>query len=278
MFRENVLTNDEIIDRISTTMIPVVVDYQKAQDPNTREGKFLLPLMKQRKQDQGVWIFSPEGKALGGFVGFGDMVAQTRKTIDDALKAFGSVAPRHVAAQDTQPHRGKGIMPNGGVCIAEYVRRYGNDLFSHGKSPVISSVVLSEKEFRALAPKEVVAGKEWKIPDNVAKRLSRLTSPVCYQHAPQPDWITAVRLAGRVKAVKDGIATITYEGFLSSTHRANGQKFSDQEVNLTGEGVYDLKSKQLVSLMLVGNGTLRWTEAPNKPAPFNALAEWSLSK
>ncbi len=43
MFRENVLVNQQIIDRVSETMIPVALDYQKVLDQKTPEARFLLP-------------------------------------------------------------------------------------------------------------------------------------------------------------------------------------------------------------------------------------------
>ena len=94
MFRENVLVKNDIIDRVSETMIPVALDYQKVLDRQTPEARFLLPLMQQRNQRQGLWIFSPQGKALGGFEGFGDMLGETRRVIEDALEGFGPIELR----------------------------------------------------------------------------------------------------------------------------------------------------------------------------------------
>ena len=125
MFRENVLVKDEIIDRIADTMIPVALDYQKIMHRGSKEGQFLLPLMRQRGDKQGVWIFSPQGKALGGFVGFGNMVQKTKDVIDNALGDFGPVKPRKAGVVETHPYRGKGVMSDGRVCLAEYVRRRG---------------------------------------------------------------------------------------------------------------------------------------------------------
>lgn len=277
MFRENVLVNEEIIQRIATTMVPIALDYEKIQDAQSPEARFLRPLMKQRNQEQGVWIFAPDGKALGGFIGFGDMVGKTKGALDSSLKAFGPVTPRKAAAANTHPHRGLGVRPDGSVCVAEYVRRTRGGLGNHAKAPVISSVTLSEKEFKALAPARPVAGARWEIPAEVAKRFSRLTSPLCYQHAPQPGWVKTARLAAEVRSVEGGTASIGYEGALASTHVGGGGKtISEQEVKLTGEGVYDVKTGKMRSVLIVGSGTVRWPEAPDKPASFDALAEWSL--
>lgn len=278
MFRENVLTKPEIIERISETMIPVALNYEKVQDSTSAEAKFLQPLLAQRAQDQGVWIFSPAGKALGGFVGFGDMAGETRKVIDNALRDFGSVKLRKVQAEETHPRRGRGVMSDGSVLLAEYVRRWGSTLHSHGTSPVLSTLMLDASEFKALAPREAIVGSKWTLPEMVAKKFCRLTSPFCYQHAPQPDWVTAVRIDARVRAVQDGVVQLDYEGRIASVHHGRGgQKISTQETKLTGEGVYDLETMQMRSVLMVGAGTLLWTEVPDQLVTFNALVEWSRS-
>lgn len=278
MFRENVLTKDEIIERIASTMIPVAVDRRKIEDLTSKEARFLRPLLNQRNQEQGSpCIFSPEGKLLGCFVGFGDMAGQTKKLIEDTLKAFGPVKPRTVTPVETHPYRGKGMMHDGSVSLAEYIRTSDDALrFLDTKSPVVSSVTLSGKEFRAFAPQEAVAGAKWTLPDDVAKKLSRVTSPLCAQHAPQPDWVTSVRINAEVRTMSDGAAWLDYEGGISSEHRVGSKIVSVQETKLTGEGVYDLKTKSMRSVLLVGSGTLRWPEAQEKLVTFDALVEWVL--
>ena len=53
---------------------------------------------------------------------------------------------------------------------------------------------------------------------------------------------------------------------------------SVQETKLTGEGVYDIKTKSMRSVLLVGSGTLRWPEAKEKLVTFDALVEWILEE
>jgi len=169
-------------------------------------------------------------------------------------------------------------MSDGSVCLAEYVRRRGEQkLHAHVSTPIISSVTLSKREFGTLAPREALRGKEWTLPEEVAKRFCRLTSPLCYQHAPQPDWVTDAHIDARVGSVEDGVARVSYAGRISSVHVAGGGgKISQQKVTLTGQGLYDTEAKRLRSLLIVGPGTLLWTEAPDQPVPFDALAEWEL--
>ncbi|HUG93160.1 MAG TPA: hypothetical protein VML55_20125 [Planctomycetaceae bacterium] len=277
MFRENVLTQDEIIDRIGSTMVPVALDYQTIRDPASRESRFLRPLMKQRKQEQGLWILTPEGQVLGGFAGFGDMVGQTKKVIEDALEAFGPLEPRRAKAAPIQPYRGRGVSPDGSVCLAECIRTSDDALgFVNARSPVISSVTLSDRAFRAFAPRRAVVGAKWTLPEDVAKQLARTSSPMCYQHAPQPDWVTDVRIAAVVRRVDEGVARLSYEGRIASSHRVGRTTVSVQETELTGEGVYDLKTGTMQSVLLIGSGRLRWPEAPEKVVTFDALVEWDL--
>ena len=273
MFRENVLVKKDIIDRLSETMIPVALDYQKMLDRKTREARYLLPLMKERGDKQGVWIFSPQGKTLGRGVSFGNMHGKTHRMIDKALKTFGSVKVRRVAKVETHPHRGKGFRSDGSVCLAEYVRRRDRDKI---RSPVISSVILSAKEFEAFAPRKVSDGEQWALPKSIAKKLCRVASPMCYQHAPQPNWVKGVIVKARVRAVQNGLAELSYEGkMLSERILRNGKVLSEAELAFKGEGVYDIGAARMRSLVIVGSGIFRWPEeAPDRPVPFDALIEW----
>lgn len=277
MFRENVLTKDEIIDRIASTMIPVAVDRWKAEDPKTKEAQFLQPFLKKNPAKGSPCIYSPEGTVLGDFQGYD--FGRMKQVIDDALKAFGPVKPRKVKPVETHPYRGKGMMRDGSVSLAEYVRLSDESLgFFDAKSPVISSVTLSGKEFMAFAPQKPVVGAKWAVAESVAKRLARVTSPACYQHAPQPDWVTSVRIDAEVQAIKEGAAWLRYEGRISSAHSVRSKTVSDQEIKLTGFGVYDIEAKQLRRLLLIGSGTLRWPDDPKKLVTFDALVEWTLNE
>ncbi len=276
MFRENVLVRDDIIERIAGTMIPLALDYQKVINRRSEESRFLLPLMKKKGDKQGVWIFSPKGRVLGGpFSGFGNMVQKTKGLVENALRHFGPVTARRRNVVATHPYRGKGVKSDGSVCLAEYVRRRDRDKI---RSPVISSVVLSKKDFKAFAPEKVADGAEWTLPNSVAKRLCRIASPMCYQHAPQPDWVKVVSIKARVSRIQNGLAVLRYEGKMSSQRlMKRGKLLSEQELTLEGEGVYDVGAKRLRSLRIVGSGTFRWPEeAPSKTVLFDALVEWDV--
>ena len=85
MFRENVLTKDDIIHRIASTMVPVAVDRWKAEDPKTKEAQFLQPFLKKHPAQGSPCIYSPDGIVLGGFQGFNDMAGRTKTLIEAAL-------------------------------------------------------------------------------------------------------------------------------------------------------------------------------------------------
>lgn len=50
-----------------------------------------------------------------------------------------------------------------------------------------------------------------------------------------------------------------------------GKKISDQTVNLTGEGVYDIKARRMRSVLIVGSGTLLWQGNQAQPVTFHPL-------
>ena len=118
MFRENVLVKNDVIKRISTTMVPVALNYQRVQDTKSPESRFLRPLIGSKGDRQGVYIFSPSGKKLGQGISFGNMKVKTLKMIAQALKTFGPVSPRKVKKASLNLFRGKGVRPDGSVRLA----------------------------------------------------------------------------------------------------------------------------------------------------------------
>ncbi len=294
MFRESVLAQDEMIDRIARTMVPVAMDVQTVLNPDSKESLFLRPKIlpgKERAkintaQAMGTWILSPGGEVLGRpFTGLEEMIPRTEEIVDRALEAFGPVPPRSVPVVETHPWRGKGVMPDGSVSLAEIVREKAprDPTMKH---PVVSSVTLTREEFAAFAPPEAVAGKSWTVPDAVARKLCRVTSPMCYQHAPQPDWVTQVGLQAKVRAVVDGVAQLDYQGRISTRYTSGEFKkistgktptraiISEQTLTFTGEGAYDLATGRLRSLLLVGSGTMTQNWRSPTPAEIQGVIEW----
>ena len=133
MFRESVLVNPEVIKRVSETMVPIALDYQLVLDRSSPESKRIRSLINRPGDIQGVYVFSPNGKQLGGSIGFGDMLGKTKRMLNGSLKAFGPVKPRQAPARNLLPNRGYGFKADGGVTLAEYVRRSDRDKI---KSPV----------------------------------------------------------------------------------------------------------------------------------------------
>ncbi len=293
MFRESVLFNDDLIDRVSGTMVPVAMDVQRILSPESKEAQFLRPMIQPGGGQKistgsvsGIWIFSSEGKVLGRpFVGVEDMVRKTEAILDGAAQVHGPVERRNTRPVETHPYRGKGFMPDGSVCLAEYVREGEPHTYSNIKCPVRSSAVLTREEFAAFSPSEATRGAEWDLPEAVAKRLCRVTSSMCYQHAPQPDWVTRVGIHARVSNIAGGVASLSYTGRISTRYIAGDFKkiskgvpgkgvISEQEMTLTGEGAYDLETGKMLSVLIVGTGAMRQDWKPNGTVAIHGLIEW----
>ena len=108
---------------------------------------------------------------------------------------------------------------------------------------MIDSLTLPEAESSALAPPAAAWEPRWTVPEPVARRLCRILSPSSDQSTmPRPEEVTAVRLAGRVRSVEDGVARLSFEGTLSAAHTYEG-KVSYAAARLTGVGRYDVDGR-----------------------------------
>lgn len=281
MFRENVLINDRIIDRITGTMVPVAVDIRTVFNPRSKGARFLQPLIKpgnkrpiSNETDQGIWVLAPDGTLLGRpFNGFGNMTGKTNRIIDTALKAFGPIRPRKSSPSPTHRLRGRGFGPGGRVSLAEYVRQSDRQS-SFFKAPVMSQVTLTREQFLAFSPPKTTAGTTWRVPAAVARKLCRLTSPLSVQHAPQPAWVTHVELTARVVEVQGRKLRLQYDGNISTSDPRLSWK-NHSNLSLTGDGLYDSGSRSMQSLLIVGTGTRRTEEFPKKVVSYSALVEWT---
>ena len=273
MFRESVLVNEEVIKRVSETMVPIALNYQLVLDRSNSESKHIRSLIDRPGDIQGVYVFSPDGKQLGGSIGFGDMVGKTKRMLEASLKAFGPVKIRQAPARKLLPNRGIGFNADGGVTLAEYVRRSDRDKI---KSPVISRLDLTAEEFKSFAPSKSAVRSEWNLPRATARKLCRLASPMCYQHAPQLGWVKSVTLKGRVQAVRNGVAELRYEGSLGTQRiMRDGSVLSKADLKMSGTGSYNLTTGKMQDLQIIGTGEFRWPrEAPERKVPFHALLEW----
>jgi hypothetical protein len=140
---------------------------------------------------------------------------------------------------------------------------------------VIDSLILPEADWAALAPPEAREDTEWVVPGRVARRLCRILSPSSDQSTmPRPEEVTAVRLTARVRSVEGGMARLSYEGTIAAAHTYQG-KVSHAEARLTGVGSSDVGSGQILSFLLVSEGTYRMAPPYDQELrPTAAAVEW----
>jgi hypothetical protein len=231
---------------------------------------------KQKDQYQGVWIVSPADKVLGGgdfeYRGAPKVIA----TLDAALKAFGPVKPRNAKRQEPFPFRGVGVHPDGKVDLALY--RCYLHLGKPDGPHLRDTLPLEKAEWSAFVPPRLVAGTEWKIPADVAKKLVR---PFCLNTLgggmPGPEDAKLAQLSAKVEAVKDGQARIRLTGTFEAVKLFKEQNLSFRSTaTATGFAEYDLKEKALSSFLVVFQGAYQQGAHPETriARPFGAVAEW----
>jgi len=242
-------------------------------------------------------VVSPEGKALASHQGKGERSRWAMQVLADlkaGLEAFGPVQPRPparpAAYQESLPYRGVGVQPDGRVSLALYDKYVIVPDLERDPPPgalgetVFDSIPLNPTEWAALAPPKAETGSTWTVPEPVARKFYPLlsVSTVLFR---DPAEVTTVRLAGRVEAVRDGIASLTYEGEIAGTHPGTadegkaGNKISSQARLLGGVGSYDVKTRRLLSLTLVWDGRARnWAPYDDPPTRFGAVVEWTASR
>jgi hypothetical protein len=232
-------------------------------------------VQRQKDQYQGIWIISPEGKVLAGHHDIKDHKTWHREvleTIDVALAKFGPVEPRRAERVDPLPYRGAGVEPDGGRTLA-ISTRYLHEGRRDGPV-VIDSLTLPARDWAGLLPDNVADGVEWTVPEAVARRFSRVLSPGSDQSTmPHPKDVTQVRIAGKVQEVKDGVARLVYEGKIAAAHTYEG-KVSHSRARLTGVSLYDVKAREVRSLVWVFDGSYRHFPPYDSPRETGAAVEW----
>ena len=275
--RSGPLSNDDVIQKISANFVPVAVSLQKIRtDPATRD--WFRAVGKQKDQYQGIWIVSPSpaDKVLGGGdYGYKD-APKVLAGMDAALKAFGPVQPRNAKRQEPFPFRGVGVHPDGKVDLALY-RCYMHQGKPDGPH-LRDTLPLTKEEWSAFSPPKLVAGTEWAIPVEVAKKLVR---PFCLNtlggDMPGPEDAKVATMTAKVESVKDGRAQIRLTGTFEAVKLYKEQNLSFR-ATATAAGIaeYDLEEKALSSLLVVFQGTYQQGAQPEtkQSRPFGAVAEW----
>lgn len=285
------MSNDEVIRQVSTNFVPVAVNLAKIRtSPDTKE--FFRSVQRQKDAYQGLWIVSPDGKALAGEHDFdrtGLSGAEINKKfdratldmLDEGLKAFGPVQPRHVKPEEQLPYRGVGVRPDGSVDLAIYRR-----LLHQGQSdgPALrDTLALQKQEWAALAPPKLIAGTEWVIPDAVAKKMVRplslntLGDPGAM---PGPEDAKVARLTAKVESVQDGRAWIRLTGEFEAIKifKEEPQLSYRGAATAAGVAVYDVKQKTMSSLLLVFQGTYGRPDTEEGSRSAGAVIEWQAQR
>jgi len=219
---------------------------------------------------------SPADKVLGG----GDFdyrdAPKLIAIMDAALRDFGPVQPRNAKRQEPYPFRGVGVHPDGQVDLALY-RCYLHQGKADGPH-LRDTLPLKKEEWSAFMPPKPVAGAEWTIPADVAKKLVR---PFCLNtlggDMPGPEDAKLAQLSAKVEEVKDGQARIRLTGTFEAVKLYKEQNLSFRSTaTAAGFADYDLKEKTLSSFLVVFQGANQQGAQPEiqKGRSFGAVAEW----
>lgn len=293
-----------MIRGVSTSFVPVAVNLYKVRELQDAGGALFRSIQKQKDQFQGIWIVSPDGKVLSGYGGSSHVVFSNgdvdnakseaawiqvvRETIAAALREFGEVTPRRVQADDSTPRRGVGLEPDGGVILALYARYIAyNPLRSDSDNHVnIDSLHLNADAWSDLAPPRLEVGVEWQLPAPVARAFCRALCPVSDSDGwPTTDEISDATFTGRVEAIENGVARLSYRGHIAGVHTAVGQNASGLEPGqpkptfsgdavLTGRARFDTAKNAMRTLMFVFEGTSRRYTSTAEARPMAAVVEW----
>jgi hypothetical protein len=243
-------------------------------DPATKE--WFRSVGRQKDQYQGIWIVSPDDKVLAGDdYGYKD-APKLLAGMDAALKAFGPVKPRKAQRQEPFPFRGVGVRPDGSADLALY-RCYLHQGKPDGPH-LRDTLLLKKEEWAALTPPKLVAGAEWVVAEDVARKLVR---PFCLNtlggDMPGPEDAKVARLTAKVETVEDGRARIRLTGTFEAVKLIKEENLSFRAAaTAAGIAEFDVKGKTLTSILLVFQGEYQQGAQPEtqKGRPFGAVAEW----
>ncbi len=269
-----------MISLLSQNFVPVGINLNKVRPAKDADAEFYRSVYRQKPQYQGFWIVSPQGKVLAAhheFKSHKTWTAEVLEVLQAGRRAFGDIPPRQARWEDPLPLRGRGVWPDGSVTVVLYVRY----VFDGRLQPlsVLDSLTLSAGEWAAFAPPQGKEGVTWAIPDKVARKFSRCLSPDSdLVTMPLPSEVTNVHITGKVHALRDDTAIVTYRGQIAAVHRHLYQKDRTNRCTARIEGVaeYNLKTRQLRALALVFDGVFHNFPPYDGPAqPIVAGVEWT---
>jgi hypothetical protein len=280
------------VSLISTRFVPVALNLYKIREAQGPAGDFFRSAYKQRPQYQGLWVVAADGKVLAAHQETKDLSAWRDKVLADleeGCREFGEIRPRRVAAAEPQPDRGVGLGRDGGVTLAvtdkvivvkDLDRELPRDAIGQ---TFLDSIALTHAEWAAFGPPEVAEGTCWTIPEPVARRFFPLLS-LADTTFRSSDEVTNVRLTGSVGTIRDGVASLRFEGQIAGVHHGTanearkGQQCSSEARLLGGRGTYDVRDGRMLSLTLVWDGAFRnYPPYHEPPSRYGAVVEWRSS-
>jgi hypothetical protein len=266
--RAGPLSHDDVVRRVSVNFVPAAVD-KKTMNP-----EYLRSLQRQKPLYHGIWIVSPDGKVLGGHAE--PNVKEIVEAMETALRAFGPVAPRAIGPVDLLPDRGTGVRPDGSVRLALHSRLMRK---SARDGPVtFDSLTLDAKEWALLFPARTAVGEKWAMPDALARKFSRIVSPVSDpEFLPRPEQTKAAALEAEVVSIAGGAAAIRLTGTWDTDCTTSTGKPLRMSASGEGLAVFDLQQKTMRSFLLVTTGIFRDAPSSN-PRETGAVVEWTAAK
>jgi hypothetical protein len=253
-------------------------------------GDFFRKVNSQFVQYQGLYLAAPDGKLLV------KKQMWTQESLlgglKEGLRAFGPVKPRQ-GHSEYLARRGYGTDKNGGVILSVstkliFVPQLPEDLADIGISAIPATghdrILLTAAELDTLVPAGVREGAKWTVPDATARQLLPVLDNWDKRFR-TTDEVTSVHLTGRVRAVRHGIAYLSFEGDIAGSHvwpkeagpALAGKTLRSELKLLAGVGAYDVAGQKLLSLTLVFNGRAGAPEKLHTPGPdgrYGAVAEW----
>ncbi len=268
---------------LSTNTVPVALNLYVIRAQKDAAGDFFRGVQKQRPaQYQGLYLVAADGKVLASHQNFKTHRTWPREVLGDlepGLKAFGAVKPREARRSDPLPRRGSGVRADGGATPAIYLRYSIKGIpLNELPNPTIDSLSLTAKQLTELSPPRPKTGVSWDIPEALGRQFSRVLGPGDEDSMPRPHEVTSVKLMGRVRDVKDGVAYLVYEGSLSGSHLNQAKKRTYGTAKLTGAGRYDVRTGRLLSFVWVFDGIYKGPPPYDQPASYSGVVEWSRSE
>jgi hypothetical protein len=180
---------------------------------------------------------------------------------------------------DPLPHRGVGMLADGGVCLGVYLRYSIQGIpYRELPNPTIDSLILSPDDWRALAPPKREADTEWTVKEEVGRKFCRLLGPGDENTMPRPNEVKAVHFIGKVQGIRDGIAYVAYRGEIAGSHNTQSNRgLCHGQARLTGTARYDVKTGQMLALTWVFDGVFRNVTPHDEPKLYSGVAEWRLA-